>query len=183
MKGIVFNLLEEYITDVLGEDAHDAIVSECALITREPFIGPGTYPDEDLVAIMTKASERTRQPVAALIRVFGRYAFPKLASKFPSFVIPYSHPKDFLKTVDQLHFTEVKKLYEDATPPHFIYSEPSEEMLVMVYRSARRLCPLMEGLIEGVSDYFKAPVKFSHPRCMHRGDTECEFQLSFPPRG
>ncbi len=183
MKGIVFNLLEEYITDVLGEDAYDEVVSECAMITQEPFIGPGTYPDADLAAIITRASDRTRQPVAELLKAFGRYAFPKLASKFPGFVLPYSHPKDFLKTVDQLHFAEVKKLYEDATPPHFLYSEPSQDSLVMVYMSARRLCPLMEGLIDGVADYFKTPVKFSQARCMHRGDTECEFQLSFPPRG
>mgnify|MGYP001610707167 CR=1 FL=1 len=62
MKGIVFNLLEEYITDVLGEDAYDAIVGECDLITREPFIGPGTYPDEDLVEIITKASDAPALP-------------------------------------------------------------------------------------------------------------------------
>ena len=182
MKGIIFNILEDFIVEVMGPDAYDSIVSECPLITRDPFIGPGTYPDEDLVAIIVKVADRMQQPVPALLKMFGRYAFPKLAAKFPNFIEAYSHPKPFLKTIDWFHVTEVKKLYEDASPPRFYYTEPSEDRLVMIYWSPRKLCPMIEGILEAVSEHFKTPVLFTHTRCMHRGDAECEFQISFPPK-
>lgn len=183
MKGIIYNHLEEFITQALGDDAYESIVSECSLITQEPFIGPGIYPDEDLVAIVVKAAERMRQPVPALLKIFGRFIFPRLAEKFPNFVAKFSNSKDFLKTVDWLHVTEVKKLYENATPPRFYYTEPSNDSLIMVYRSSRKLCPMIEGMLEAVSDHFKTPIISTQTRCMLRGDIECEFQISFPPKG
>ena len=114
MKGIVFNLLEDFIIDGWGEEAYDEIISLCPLRTKEPFIGPGTYEDADLLAIVGKAAETLSVSVPEAVHAFGKYCFPKLASKYPMFLEGHKHPKTFLKTIDDVIHVEVKKLFKDA---------------------------------------------------------------------
>lgn len=127
MKGIVFNLLEEFITSMLGEEKYEEIVAGCDLKTKEPFVGPGTYPDEDLFAIVGKTVAVSGIALPDALRGFGRFCFPRLAEKFPVFVTAHNHPKPFLKSVETVIHVEVKKLYPDAVlasfPPssrHFV---------------------------------------------------------------
>lgn len=179
MKGIVFNLLEEFITEKLGEERYEEIVAGCDLITKEPFVGPGTYPDEDLFAIVGKTVEVSGIALPDALRAFGRFCFPKLAEKFPNFVAAHTHPKPFLKTVETVIHVEVKKLYPDAVLPCFTYEDPAPDRLIMRYSSKRRLCHLMEGLIDGVSDYYKTPIRHRQTMCILEGGNECEFELVF----
>ena len=41
MKGIVFNLLEEFITSMLGEEKYEEIVAGCDLKTKGAVCRPG----------------------------------------------------------------------------------------------------------------------------------------------
>lgn len=179
MKGIIFNLLEKFITQNWGEEQYDEILGECSLQTKEPFVGPGTYPDEDLVAIVTKAVEKLAVPLPDALRAFGKFCFPELAKRYPVFVTPYRHPKPFLQTVDSIIHVEVKKLYEDAKLPRFYYDDPAPDRLVIVYESERRMCQVMEGLIEGVAEFYHSPIQYKQTRCMLKGEEVCEFALRF----
>lgn len=179
MKGIVFNLFEEFITEKFGEGKYEEILSGCNLKTKEPFVGPGSYPDEDLLEIVGKTVQATGIPLPDALGSFGRFCFPKLAERFPAFVTPYNHPKPFLKTVDSVIHIEVRKLYRDAEPPSFTFEEPSPDTLIMRYHSKRKLCLFMEGMIEGVAEYYKSPIKQRQKRCMLEGGSDCEFELIF----
>jgi hypothetical protein len=179
MKGIIFNLLEDFAVETLGEDRYHEILSECSLKTQEPFVAPGTYPDEDLLLIVGKTVEKSKIPLPDLLRTFGRWCFPKLGSRYPIFLTAHTHPKPFLKTVDSVIHVEVKKLYRDAETPQFRYRDPAPDRLIIEYISRRKLCKLMEGLLEGVGDYFKSPVQYRQTRCaLEMGDV-CEFDVSF----
>jgi hypothetical protein len=57
MKGIIFNILEDFTNEKFGEDEFDFIVEKSILETTDPFVGPGTYPDSDLFKIVTKIVE------------------------------------------------------------------------------------------------------------------------------
>ena len=54
MKGVVFNMLEEFVVENAGEEVFEEILYTCEFITVEPFVGPGTYPDEDLNELVSK---------------------------------------------------------------------------------------------------------------------------------
>ena len=54
MKGVVFNLLEEFIIANSDGDTYEEILDECTFVTDGPFVGPGTYPDEDLIMLVGK---------------------------------------------------------------------------------------------------------------------------------
>ena len=179
MKGIIFNITENYITENYGEDKLDEIIADCSLITKEPFVGPGTYPDDDLIEIITKASLKLEMTNAQFLKKLGHYTFPILASRFPNFVTPYNHPKEFLKTVESIIHVEVRKLYQGTRLPTFQYAEPANNELVITYHSKRKLYSFMEGLIDGVADHFNTPIEQSHKIYGKDGSEYCDFHIIF----
>lgn len=179
MKGVVFNLLESFVTENWGYEKYEEILSLCPLQTREPFVGPGTYPDADLMTIAAKASERLGVPLPAALRAFGRYCFPRLAAKVPTLVAPYKNACSFLQSVEPVIHVEVRKLMPQAVTPTFQYRQPEADVLVVDYSSQRKLCSLMEGLLDGLGDHFGEVIEHHQARCLHRGDSACEFHIKF----
>lgn len=154
MKGILFNQLENYIVENYGDAAYQTIIKNCRLETTNPFVGPGTYPDSDLMKIIQSASETLKINPDDLVRNFGRFVFPKLASKFSTFIEKQKNAKGFLLTIESIIHVEVHKMYEKAYTPTFEYLNDTEGKLTIRYRSKRKLYVLMEGIIMGVADYF-----------------------------
>ena len=179
MKGVIFNLLEDFITENYGEATFDEIVDTCTLNTKEPFVGPGTYPDEDLVEIVTKASAKLGITPDQALFAYGKYIFPKLVATVPQFVEPYNHPKDFLKTINDVIHMEVKKMYTHAYTPKFTYVDTEENKLIIQYSSKRKLYALMGGLIEGVANYFNYTIRQSRKIYVVNGKEVCDFSLYF----
>ncbi len=179
MKGIIFNITESFITDHYGENIFNAIIDDCELETKEPFVGPGTYPDNDLMEIVVKSSKKLSMSTSDFLRELGTYSFHKLAGRFPHFVKPYNCPKEFLKTVDGIIHVEVQKLYKETQLPTFQYKEPMEDELIITYYSKRKLYPLMEGLVNGVANYFNSPIKQNLTIYTKDNVEFCDFHLKF----
>ncbi|NJB84344.1 hypothetical protein GGR26_000089 [Lewinella marina] len=163
----------------MGEDRMEHLVASSGLSTREPFVAPGTYPDEDFLKIVTHAAPELGCSHPEFMRQLGHFAFFKLAERYPVFVTPYDHPKEFLKTIEKVVHVEVKKLYTDTYLPTFVYAEPSEEELIITYYSKRKLYHMMEGLIAGVADYFNYTIEQSHNIYTKDGVEFCDFHLNF----
>jgi hypothetical protein len=180
MKGIIFNELEAMVTEVLGADAWDTLITQTALETKDGvFVGPKTYPDADLFALVGTASKVTGKPAAELVTMFGRFLFPALAKKYPMFIKPGMTAKSFLLSVDKVIHVEVRKLHSDTVLPVLRYEDPAPDRLVVLYQSPRKLCDLAVGLIDGVGTYFKQSISQEHPRCMNRGDDACRIECAF----
>ncbi len=85
----------------------------------------------------------------------------------------------FLLTLNDIIHPEVRKLYPDADVPVFDFSHEGESTLVVGYRSARRLCFLAEGFIEGASSHFGQHVTIEQRLCMHDGNDRCDLVCTF----
>ncbi len=179
MKGIVFNLLEDFIIEGWGDEAFEDILSLCPLETKEPFVGPGTYPDTDLFTIATQAAAKLGIPLSDALRAFGKYCFPKLAEKFPVFLEGQTSSKEFLTSVHDVIHVEVRKLFPKAITPQFSYVDTGPDELIIHYASSRKLCHLMEGMLESVGAHFNETVHHEQNKCLHNGDEHCEFALRF----
>lgn len=178
MKGVVFNIFENFISEGWGDDAYEALLDACPLHGDGVFVGPGTYPDADLVALVTKACERFGVEPPDALRAFGRFMFPKLAQKVPRLLEGHD-VRSFLLSVHDVIHVEVRKLFPEAVTPSFAYEELDDGTLVIAYTSERRLCHLMEGLLEGAAVHFEQPITQSHTVCMHDGAPHCRFELQF----
>jgi len=180
VKGIIFNLLEKLIVEKFGDEIMEEIYDEAELsASAPPFVGPITYPDSDLYAIISQLSQKTNIPANDLIYEYGKFVFPILIDKYPVFMKNISSPLEFLKTLNNIHHVELKKLYEDAKPPIFKIEAIDNNSAKMHYISERKLCRLVEGLLEGVAHHFEQRVTYHHLQCMKDGHKECILDITF----
>ena len=179
MKGVIFSLFEQFVVENWGTDTFEEILDECELATEEPFVGPGTYPDEDLLQIVGKAVEKLGIPLSDGMRAFGKWVLPRLMEQVPKSMTNFDHPKQFLQTVHDIIHVEVRKLYSDAEPPRFTYKDPAPDRLIMIYQSPRKMYDLMDGLIEGVAEYYDCPIDFKREIKQEQGEELAEYELTF----
>ncbi len=179
MKGIVFNLLESFVVDNFDDETWDNIFLSTELESTEPFIAPSTYEDQDLLNLVGTATQKLNIESSDLLRSFGRYCFSRLVGKYPVYVKDITSPIVFINIVDEVIHVEVKKLMPEAYLPKLSVKQTAENTLEIKYESKRMLCPLMEGLVLGCSDFFKHSAQIEHLTCMHDNADHCLVRVSF----
>jgi hypothetical protein len=180
MKGIVFNLLEELVRRDYGENTWDALLDTAGL--DGAYTSLGSYPDEELIKLVSAASGALKKPSDAILRWFGRKAMPLLAEKYPSFFAEPKSTRKFLLTLNNIIHPEVRKLYPGAHVPIFDFNTSSPDVLFVGYKSERKLCALAHGFVEGAADHYNEELDFEQTQCMHRGDAKCVFKIVFRKR-
>ncbi|MFK7885358.1 MAG: heme NO-binding domain-containing protein [Gammaproteobacteria bacterium] len=178
MKGIVFNIFSDLVTDKFGWEMWDQLIEKTQPESEAAYTSAQVYPDGELIAYVTELSNMTGAPAADLIRVFGQYMMHKFKKMHPEFMEGQS-AKSFLASVHDVIHVEVKKLHQDTILPTFEYEDNSGDTLTMIYTSERKLCHLAEGLVNGVSEIFEETIAIEHPQCMHDGAENCRLELRF----
>jgi hypothetical protein len=84
----------------------------------------------------------------------------------------------FLLTLDDVIHAEVRKLYPEAAPPDFWFEHQDDRVLVVHYRSERRLCALAEGMIVGVAAHYAEHVSIAHEACMLDAADHCVLRVT-----
>jgi predicted hydrocarbon binding protein len=181
MKGVVFNLLEEVVIRRHGEDTWDALLEEAGL--NGSYTSLGSYPDEHMFKLVGAASKALKTDPGEVLRWFGREAMPVLAERYPAFFKAHTSTRPFILSVNDIIHPEVRKVYPGADVPVFDFRHLEDGALLMGYQSARKLCMLAQGFVEGAAAHYHEPVKFEHVHCMHKGDPKCVFRISFGPNG
>ena len=82
----------------------------------------------------------------------------RFAALYPVFFFDAESALDLLGGINSYVHEEVQKLYPDAQFPHFDVARESADRLTLVYRSARPLADLADGLIRGCVAHFGRPV-------------------------
>ena len=177
MKGIIFNLLETVVTKEYGANAWDDLLD--AAQVEGAFTSLGNYPDADLFKLVGAASAALKLPPEVIVKWFGKQMIPLLAGHYPQFFTPHKTSRAFILTLNSIIHPEVRKLYPGADAPDFDLDNSSPDVLVMHYRSKRKLCALAEGMVEGAAEQFGETVHIHHPECMLRGAEHCRLELRF----
>jgi hypothetical protein len=134
--------------------------------------------DQEFFALVSAASQAFGQPPDVIIRWFGRNALPLLAEQYPEIFTPHPSMREFVLALNRIHHAEVRKLYTDADLPIFSYDGTNQQMLVLEYRSTRKLCAFGEGLLEGAAAHYGEQIEVEQPDCMLRGDDHCTLQIT-----
>lgn len=178
MKGIIFNLLQDVVSQHHGDDAWDDLID--AAQVDGVYTSAGSYSDDDLTALVGAAAARLGLSSADVLRWFGREAMPHLARLFPNFFEEHVSARTLVLGVNDIIHFEIRKIYVGASCPHFHIREEANGSLSMDYRSNRRLCALGQGFLEGVGDHYDERLDVQHPQCIDRGDTACIFHVHWP---
>jgi len=177
MKGIIFNLLEEVVTNSYGVDTWDDLLADTGL--DGVYTSLGSYPDENMPTLIAAASHRLGQTQLEVLRWFGQQAMPLLYARYPGFFDAQPSLRPFLLSVNTMIHPEVLKIYPGASVPMFDFRDAPDGGLLMGYRSPRRLCAMLQGFAEGAGKHFNEPVVFDHRSCMLNGDESCLCHISF----
>lgn len=179
MKGIIFNLVEDAFVADHGERLWDEVLDESGVSGH--YTALGTYPTNDLMALVAAGARRLEMSEADLLRGIGRRAIKGLAAHSPRFFEPHNSVTPFLLTLNDVIHVEVRKLHVDSDPPAFWFEQVAPESLVVNYRSRRQLCSLAEGMIEGAAGLFDQSAAMVHQECTHHGANHCILLASFSP--
>jgi hypothetical protein len=176
VKGVVFNLLEQLVARDFGEDTWDSLLEASRL--DGVYTSLGNYPDEDLVKLVSAAANALSMPPDDVVIWFGRNALPLFATRYPQLFEPHNSTRSFVLTLNDIIHPEVRKLYPGADVPEFDF-DLRDGVLVMGYRSARKLCSFAEGLLFGTADHYGERLTVEQPTCMKRGDDKCVLEIAF----
>ena len=177
MKGVIFNLAEHVVTNAYGADTWDTLLDDAGL--DGVFTTLGSYPDEQLVALVGAASGRLGVPPTEVVRAIGEGALPILAERYPAFFAPHTSTRPFLLTLNDIIHPEVRKLYPGADVPEFGFEEQGDDVLLLDYRSHRQLCSLAEGFIAGAARHYGQSVVIDQLSCMLKGADACMLHCTF----
>jgi hypothetical protein len=179
MKGIVFNLLEQVLTEEHGEDAWDQVLDSAG--QEGAYTAVGSYPDEHFMSLVAAACDRFGLEPDDLVRWFGKRAMPLFAARYPSFFEGHTSTRSFVLTLNDVIHPEVRKLFPGAEVPNFRFESPDEGTVELGYVSPRKLCSFAEGLVEGAAAHFGETVTMRQTMCMKRGDDRCVLVCTFAP--
>jgi hypothetical protein len=155
VKGIVFTEFLEMVEARYSGRLVEDVIEEADIPSKGAYTAVGTYPHDEMVALVTVLSKRTGVPVPDLLKLYGEHLFGRFEVKYPQFFDEAKCSFDFLNAVQNHIHKEVKKLYADAELPSFILEVHTQDHFSMVYSSTRPLADLCEGLIVGCMKYFR----------------------------
>ena len=101
-------------------------------------------------------------PADDVVSWLGRNALPLFALHYPELFEPHDSTPSFVLTLNDIIHPEVRKLYPGADVPEFDFAF-REELLVMGYRSPRKMCSFAEGLLLGAADHFGERLTIEQP--------------------
>lgn len=177
MKGIIFNLLEEVVIQHHGEDTWDDLLDGAGL--SGSYTSLGSYPDEEALRLVGLAAEALDSTPFDTLRWFGREAMPLLAIRYPDYFSGHTTTRPFVLSVNSIIHPEVRMIYPGADVPTFGFRDEPDGSLVMTYSSARRLCALAQGFLEGAAGHYGETAEVEHLQCMNRGSVSCVCRVSF----
>jgi predicted hydrocarbon binding protein len=163
MHGIVFTSLADYLrTRGFPEESSGEYEPDRA------------YPDAEFAAVLERVSARTQGTLDDTLRDFGRFlgheSFPQLA---PAFYDKHASLLEALLAVEEEIHERVREVVPNAAPPRLRVAPLGDHGAVIAYTSDRRLCALLEGLVEGTAQRYATAVRMEHPQCMLRGEPAC----------
>ena len=180
MYGVIFDFLRNYVIE-----RHGGIETWRALLTasgQSPYkiyFPTGDYPDEEIVGLAQSASGALNLPLADVLEDFGTFVGPNLLSFYHMYA---GNPE--WKTFDVVehasgHIHDVIHKHNPLRKPPLLKADrPSGDKLIVTYRSERKMCPVVRGIIRGLGDHFGESFAIEELTCMYQGAPQCVFRVT-----
>lgn len=154
MKGIVFTEFLDMVAQRYSLDMVDALLDEARPACGGAYTAVGSYPHEEMVALVLALARQVNLPPGQLLQTFGEHLAGRFVQLYPRFFAQTQDTLEFLAGVEDVIHVEVRKLYPDAELPRFQVESHAPGRLVLHYLSSRHLEDLAEGLMRGCARHF-----------------------------
>ncbi len=153
MRGVVFSQFLERVEARFGLDMVETLIEKTQPASGGVYTAVGSYPYEELHAMILELSDQTQIPAEILIEKFAMHIFDNYVNTYPDIVKNYQSSMAFIKDFEKNIQFEIQKLYTDESVPSFKYEERPGE-LTLHYESVHPLVHFAKGLIEATFRYF-----------------------------
>lgn len=172
MKGMVFTEFLDMVEATWSLDMVDRIIEDARVPSGGAYTAVGTYPHEEMIALVTALAAATGRPPGELTRAFGRHLFGRFSQLYGRFFEGVGDSFQFLAGIEEIIHAEVRKLYPDAELPGFEV-QTGPRTLVLTYFSRHPFADLAHGLIEGCVAHFGDPVGITRETPEHPAAQAC----------
>lgn len=176
MHGIVFVELKKYVSEKLGEETWQKLLTEAGY-EGAWFIPTQTYPDEQAVKLVVTASAMTGKSAGAILEDFGEFIAPDLMAMYKSFVKADWKALDLLEHTEKVIHNVVRMRNPGARPAELKTKRISPTELELIYGSDRKMCALAKGIIRGVGVHYHQKLAIDETACMNNGASACTFRV------
>jgi predicted hydrocarbon binding protein len=174
MQGFVFSEFQEYVQRTYGFETWDEIAKKLNLEGRNYGLFH-SYPTEDLEHMISTLSMSINKPYQEILEEFGSFTAPKLW-RISKRMIPskWSLP-DLLANL--MGFTNQLLAHAISgvdAPPTMRCERTGPDQVTIHYFSPRKMCYFGKGIVKGLGKQYGSEVSVTEPKCLLRGDSECE---------
>lgn len=177
MKGMIFTEFMEMVEATWSLDMVDTLITQSNVASGGAYTSVGTYPHEELIALVGALSEETGTAPPDLIRTFGRHLFGRFALAYPRFFHGIGGSFPFLSGIESVIHAEVRKLYPEAELPSFEVEKTSDSM-TLIYFSDHPFADLAHGLIEGCVAHFGEAIEVRRETADNLSGAQARFILA-----
>jgi len=177
VHGVIFTSLRDYLTS-----QHGPAVAQAVFADQPIFLLSESYDDAVLLELVGKAAVETRTEVNDVVHEFGRFTGETTFTRlYPAFFAIAPSAREFLLTVETRIHELVRATIPNAAPPQLRVVEHGPDGVQIVYSSARQLCVLLRGLVQGTAGHYGEKAEINESTCMLRGDPTCTFEITLSP--
>jgi hypothetical protein len=173
MNGLVLTEIGKFAEARLGAQVwHDAL--RAAGIAPRIYYRVADYPDQEALALLSVLSSCLQQPVQAVLEGLGEFIVPDLIKIARFWIKPEWKTLDLIANTERTIHETLRHETSRTDPPRLRCRRSGPQEVVVIYDSARRMCAMARGIVAGVARHYGEKVSIAEPRCMLKGDAECE---------
>lgn len=157
MHGLIFSELKKFVDTHHGVGVWNDLITASGT-NNKTFLPVKSYPDEELVAIVQKACEKTNTPLPEILDQFGQFLVPSLMRMYVASIKPEWRTLDLLEHTELTMHKAVRFSDKNAAPPALECVRVSPQEVNIIYRSPRKMVDLGLGLIKGISKHYQEKI-------------------------
>ena len=177
MNGLLFTEFMEMVETTWSFDLVDTLIDRSQVSSGGIYTAVGSYPQEEMVALVKTLAEETETPIDQIERTFGKYLFRRFALEYPQYFTGIRDCFQFLARLDEIAHAIVRKHFPDSDPPTIIV-EQSPGRLSLTGFSETPFSHLAQGMIEGCIAHFGGGEVLQHEPMPDLAGAKARFVLT-----
>ena len=180
MHGIIHLELKQFVADNYGEPAWRSLLERAGL-AQQIYTPLQSYPDAEMLSLVTAASGLTGLPASELLEAFGTFLAPRYLALYGSLLKPEWRTLDVIEHTEETIHRVVRRRQPGAAPPRLKAERVEPNQVVVVYDSPRKLCAVARGIVRGLAKHYGETIEILESTCMHRGEPACTLTFRAAP--
>lgn len=173
MHGKIFSEFQKFVeTAPGGADTWLGLLRDSG-ISRDSYDSAGDYPDDEAIVLIATAARKAGIDLRVLLEDFGTFIAPALMGMNVVQLDPRWKTLDLIEHTENVIHTVVREQDPRARPPYLRTIRTSENEVIIVYTSPRRMCALAKGIASGIAQHYHERIIVEDRKCMHQGDPTC----------